>query len=204
MVNNFSQIKSILKFEEDYFYFIQIIQRKKEIPELGSNNRVIRSYMISSLEKLEKNEAEIIKMCEMFNARAYIHLNRRKWSRIALECLRHNAELIANGQHDGIKASLETVIGRYNCEPKGEKTWIIDIDWVDYENDKAAIPKIATLISKLQLETGIEPMIEYIPTKNGCHIITKPFNTAEFAKYMQLQGSTPDIHKDNPTVLLIP
>jgi hypothetical protein len=46
-----------MKFEEDYFYFIQIIQRKKEIPELGSNNRVIRSYMISSLEKLEKNEA---------------------------------------------------------------------------------------------------------------------------------------------------
>jgi hypothetical protein len=193
-----------MKFEEDYFYFIQIIQRKKEIPELGSNNRVIRSYMISSLEKLEKNETEIIKMCEIFNARAYIHLNRRKWSRIALECLRHNAELIANGQHDGIKSSLETVIGRHNCEPKGEKTWIIDIDWVDYENNKAAIPQIATLISKLQLETGIKPMIEYIPTKNGCHIITKPFNTAEFAKYMQLQGSIPYIHKDNPSILYIP
>ena len=204
MVNNFSQIKSILKFEDDYFYFIQIIQRKKEIPELGANNRIVRSYMISSLEKLEKNEAEIIKMCEMFNARAYIHLNRRKWSRIALECLRHNAELIANGQHDGIKSSLETVIGRHNCEPKGEKTWIVDIDWVDYENNKAAVAKIAILISELQLKTGNEPMIEYIPTKNGCHIITKPFNTAEFAKYMQLQGSTPDIHKDNPTILYIP
>jgi len=129
MINNFEQIKSMLKFEEDYyFYFIQIIQRKKEIPELGSKNRIIRSYMISSLEKLEKNEAEIIQMCQMFNARAYIHLNRRKWSKINIECLRHNVELIRNEQHDGIKSSLETIIGRYNCEPKGEKTWIVDID----------------------------------------------------------------------------
>ena len=128
MTNNFEQIRSLLKLEADYFYFIQIIQRKKEIPELGSNNRVIRSYMIDSVEKFDKCRDEIISMCEHFNARAYIHLNRRKWDRISLECLRHNAELIANGQHDAIKSSLETVIGRHNCEPKGEKTWIVDID----------------------------------------------------------------------------
>ena len=199
MVSNFEQIKKILKFEEDYFYFIQIIQRKKEIPELGANNRIVRSYMISSLEKLEKNEAEIIKMCVMFNARAYIHLNRRKWSRIALECLRHNAELIANGQNDGIKASLETVIGRNNCEPKGEKTWIVDIDdvenvsplmmaFIDYECEPKAI------------DVNDGKCVAIIPTKNGFHLITKPFNTQTFGeKYPDV-----DIHKDNPTVLYVP
>ena len=91
MIDNFDQIRKILKFEDDYFYFIQIIQRKKEHPELGSNNRIIRSYMISSEEKFDKNIMEIIHMCGAFNARAYIHLNRRKFSKIALECLRHNA-----------------------------------------------------------------------------------------------------------------
>jgi len=204
MVNNFSQIKPILKFEDDYFYFIQIIQRKKEIPELGSNNRVIRSYMISSLEKLEKNEAEIIKMCEIFNARAYIHLNRRKWSRIALECLRHNAELIANGQNDGIKASLETVIGRHNCEPKGEKTWIVDID----EKLPAYVMQVEQFINYLEpmvftnLDTGemINKVKAIIPTKNGYHLITSPFNTQQFSsKYPEI-----DIHKDNPSILYIP
>jgi len=199
VTNNFEQIKSMLKFEKDYFYFIQIIQRKKEIPELGSNNRIIRSYMISSLEKLEKNEAEIIQMCEMFNARAYIHLNRRKWSKIALECLRHNAELIANEQHDGIKSSLETTIGRHNCEPKGEKTWIVDIDdtnidislmmaFIDYECE----PKTTVFNNSKG--------VAVIPTKNGLHLITKPFNTQTFKeKYPNI-----DIHKDNPTVLYIP
>ena len=128
MTDNFEHIRSLLKFESDYFYFIQIIQRKKENPEVGSNNRIIRSYNISSLEKFDKNKDEIIKLCEMFNARAYIHLNRRKWSKIALECLRHNAELIANEQYEGIKNSFETIIGRNNCESKESKTWILDCD----------------------------------------------------------------------------
>jgi len=200
MINNFEQIKSMLKFEEDYyFYFIQIIQRKKEIPELGSKNRIIRSYMISSLEKLEKNEAEIIQMCQMFNARAYIHLNRRKWSKINIECLRHNVELIRNEQHDGIKSSLETIIGRYNCEPKGEKTWIVDIDddgnpsplmmaFIDYECEPKA------------KDVSDGKCIAIIPTKNGFHLITKPFNSQTFKeKYPEIE-----IHKDNPTVLYIP
>ena len=55
MIDNFEQIRSILKFEDDYFYFIQIIQRKKENPHLsGSNNRIIRSYNIDSLKKFDK------------------------------------------------------------------------------------------------------------------------------------------------------
>ena len=66
MINNFEQIRKILKFEDDYFYFIQIIQRKKEHPELGSNNRIIRSYMISSEEKFDKNISEFVYMCDTF------------------------------------------------------------------------------------------------------------------------------------------
>jgi hypothetical protein len=204
MVDNFEQIKSILKFEDDYFYFIQIIQRKKEIPELGSNNRTVRSYTFSSLKHLEKIEQEIIKMCEVFNARAYIHLNRRKWSRISLECLRHNAELIANGQHDDIRSSLETVIGRNNCEPKGEKTWIVDID----DKLPAYIMQVEQFINSLEpmvftnLDTGetVNKIKAIIPTKNGYHLITSPFNSQLFKqKYLEI-----DIHKDNPTILYIP
>lgn len=200
MIDNFEQIRSLMKFEDDYFYFIQIIQRKKENPWLGSNNRIIRSYMISSEEKFDKNGPEIAQMCEMFNARAYIHLNRRKWSKIALECLRHNAELIANDQHEGIKSSLETVIGRHNCEPKDNKTWIVDVDVSDFKT----IERIETLIENIEPIGLKSKIIDTIQTKNGYHIITKPFNTAEFTKYMELQGDVPDIHKDNPTIIFVP
>ena len=196
MTNNFEPIRSLLKFEafQDYFYFVQIIQRKKEIPDLGSNNRVIRSYMISDMGKFDRCQDEIISMCEHFNARAYIHLNRRKWDRISLECLRHNAELIANGQHDGIKSSLETVIGRHNCEPKGHKTWIVDIDNLDSEY----VSQVHDYIN--DIEPAGNKVLALQHTKNGYHLITRPFNSQTFGtRFPEI-----DIHKDNPTVLYIP
>lgn len=198
MIDNFEQIRSMLKFEDDYFYFIQIIQRKKENPELCSSNRVIRSYNISNLEKFDKDKDEIITLCETFNARAYIHLNRRKWSKIALECLRHNVELVANEQYYGIKSSFETIIGRNNCEPRESKTWIIDIDM----NDLEVVNKIERIINGIAPIDRVTTKLKYvIPTKNGFHMITEPFDRTEFAKYMQLQGDVPDIHTDNPTIL---
>ena len=195
MIDNFTYIKRLLQIEPDYFYFIQIIQRKKENPELpGSNNRIIRSYNIDSITKFEKNMPEIIKLCEMFNARAYIHLNRRRWSKIALECLRHNAELIANGQHEGIKSSLETVIGRNNCETKENKTWILDCDGMNVPS-----PLMMATIDHECQPYGMK-CLHIIPTKNGCHLITRPFDTQAFhSKYPEIE-----IHKDNPTILYIP
>ncbi len=185
------------ELEESYFYFIQIIQRKKENPGLGSSNRIIRSYNIDSLKKFDKNKDEIIKLCETFNARAYIHLNRRKWSSICLECLRHNAELIANSQYQGIKSSFETIIGRTNGESNATKTWIVDIDM----NDLEVVNKIERIINNI--EPIEDKLIATIPTKNGYHLITKPFDRTEFTKYMQLQGDVPDIHTDNPTILYV-
>ena len=56
-----------------------------------------------------------------------------------------------------------------------------------------------------KLINGLQPigekLIGTIPTVNGFHMITRPFNLAEFRKYMELQGDVPDIHKDNPTLL---
>ena len=202
MRNNFEQIRNMLRFEDDYFYFIQIIQRRKENPGLAnSSNRIIRSYNISSLDKFDENKDEIIKLCETFNARAYIHLNRRRWSKIALECLRHNAELIANIQYPGIKSSFETVIGRTNGESSETKTWIIDIDM----NDLEVVNKIERIINGIAPIDRVTTKLKYvIPTKNGFHMITEPFDRTEFAKYMQLQGDVPDVHTDNPTILFIP
>jgi hypothetical protein len=135
----------------------------------------------------------------MFNARAYIHLNRRRWSKIALECLRHNAELIANGQHEGIKSSLETVIGRNNGETKDNKTWILDCDGMDTPS-----PLMMAIIEyecqPLTLDLTKPKCLHTIETKNGCHLITRPFDTQAFhTKYPEIE-----IHKDNPTILYIP
>lgn len=51
MIDNIELILPFLKFEsKDDFYYLQILQRKKENPQLGSNSRVIKNYYISSQE----------------------------------------------------------------------------------------------------------------------------------------------------------
>ena len=97
MIDNFDLIKSLLCFDnEDEFYFLQVIQRKKDrkdveldVKYVGSNNhsRLIKAYYIYSVEQLERYKPEIVALCEMFKARAGICLNRRNQKDVALEML---------------------------------------------------------------------------------------------------------------------
>ena len=99
MINNLEQIKSLLKFEnENEFYFVQVIQRSKENTSLGKNNNLVKAYYVYSLEYLDKKFPEMCKLAEVFNARVYIHLNRRNAYNIALELMEDLAHNI-RGNH---------------------------------------------------------------------------------------------------------
>lgn len=81
MVDNFDLIKPLLDFSnEDTFYFVQILQRKKDNPngKYSSNNssRLIKAYYIKSIEQLDKQKDEMIKLAQVFNARVGIKIGR--------------------------------------------------------------------------------------------------------------------------------
>ena len=176
------------------FLFCQIIQRKKEHPELGSNNRVIKTYYIySNNDLLNKYKPEIIKLCEAFNARAYIHLVPRDSNRLALETLRSTAEKIANGQQRDVKNVYNTVCGQYPSKDY-EKLWIVDIDTKDIN----VLNQIEFDISQIEPIGGKTKGV--IPTKSGFHLITKPFNSQIFG----MRHPEIEIHKNNPSLLFIP
>jgi hypothetical protein len=97
MVDNFKQIADFLTFDnEDDFYHLQILKRKKENPEIGSNSYVIRTYCIRSKEHLIEKMVEIINLCTQHNARAYINLNRRSFERAAFHTLKKVTDIIMN------------------------------------------------------------------------------------------------------------
>lgn len=195
-MNNFTKIKEILKFDDpDKFYFIQILKRRKDNPTMGKDMCNIDNFCVYSLHDFERYESRIIETCERNNARAYIRLNRRSDKKIALQMLARMAQMIASEQYN-IRKLYYSIAGEYHSEE--DKTWIIDIDMKPFDD----FDKIEKLINGLQ-PTG-DKLIATIPTVNGFHMITRPFNLAEFRKYMQLQGGTPDIHKDNPTLLYYP
>jgi hypothetical protein len=192
-MNNFTKIKELLKFDDpDKFYFIQILKRRKDNPTMGKDMCNIDNFCVYSLQDFERYESRIIEICERNNARAYIRLNRRSDKKIALQMLARMAQMIASEQYNTRKLYY-SIAGEFHSEEN--KTWIVDIDTLDFQ----VVTRITNLITMLQ-PTGSK-VEAIIPTVNGFHMITRPFNLSEFRKYMGLQGDTPDIHKDNPTLL---
>lgn len=200
MVNNFEQIKKMLNFaSEDDFYHLQIIKRKKEHPELGSNSYVVKTYYISSVEYLELKKDEIINLCEFHNARGCINLNRRSFEKIAFHAMQKVANQLMNRDFRSVRKAYDSVCGANSNEPN--KKWIIDIDDVSVDA-MAHDPKIQKMIDRiveLQSQTDKEPYLAAVRTKSGFHLISTPFRLDTFC------GEYPgiDIHKDNPTILYI-
>jgi hypothetical protein len=201
MTNNFDKIKQILDFQsEDDFYHLQIIKRKKENPEIGSNSYVIKTYYIQSIEYLEDKMTEIINLCDFNNARAYINLNVRSFERMAFHTMKKLTDIIMNKDFKSARKVYESVCGEFGTGR--DKTWIIDIDFDDVILDENSykIKEIEDFIRKLQSETTHRQIVEKLRTRNGIHLIVSPFNISEFSKvYPQI-----DIHKNNPTILYTP
>ena len=187
-IDNFDLIQNILEFRnEDDFYFLQIIKRKKEHPELGSNNYVLRTYCIRSVEHLENKKDEIIDLCTTHNARAYINPNRRSFENIALHTLKKVTDIILNKDYKSARKAYESVCGKYHNEPN--KKWIIDMDGYTIYSD------YAEFVEEEVIMAGGTPYA-IIPTKNGIHLITSPFRLDNF-KYNKMF----EVHKNNPTIL---
>lgn len=197
MVDNIEKIKPYLQFDnEDTFYFIQIIKRKKENPELGSNSIVIKTYYIRNVEQLDRDYGEMKLLAQYNNARVCINLNKRSFKRIAFHTLRKITDIILAEDYNAVKQAYNSVCGMHSAETNNKK-WIVDIDYKDYPNSEPpSYSKLKMLIDSLQPEG--EKVLGKIPTKNGYHIISNPFNVQEFNRVFAI-----DIHKDNPTLLYI-
>src|SRR5689334_2580154 len=107
MVNNLKLIEPLLEFpHKDIFYFVQILQRKKDHTGIrlgGSNNnsRLIKAYYINSLEKLHVQWEEMVKLAELFEARVSINLNPRNYKKAAFHVLSKISNQMGNGDfHD--------------------------------------------------------------------------------------------------------
>lgn len=200
MINNFDQIKSLLRFDNpEEFYFLQILQRKKDMTEnhpmryLGSNNnnRLIKAYYIYSLEQLDRYTPEIITLCNIFNARASINLNRRNEKIVALEMMELLARDMRVGNYNCISKIYTTVCGQVKGN---DKLWLVDVDVPDMKE----VSKICFFIDNL--EPVGQKIKAIIPSKSGYHIISTAFNSLKFG----LNYPGVEVHKNNPTNLYIP
>ena len=221
MIDNLELIKPLLNFtDEGDFYMLYVFKRKKDQPEGEKDNhqsvRTIKTYCIESIDHLERRYDEIKQLCEMFKARAYIHVQKQNQEDVSLNMMVELAQRIQNGQHNQ-KGLFDSVVGQVKTQ---EKRWIVDVDM----KDENALMKIMKLINNsckpldiinethlhksdgsIKVTYDYDPkVIKVIPTKSGYHLITKRFDVMTFNKIMSLQGDVPDIQKKNPTLLFLP
>lgn len=196
MIDNIELIKPLLNFtDKDDFYQLFIFKRKKDQTTDKSNHqsvRTIKSYSINSLEYLEARYDEIKMLAEVFKARVYIHVQKQNHKDVGLNMIKQIIDRMESGNFNQ-KNTFDSVVGQLKTK---EKRWIVDIDTKDLEY----INNVENRINNIQ-PTEITNKIEAkIPTKNGLHLITKPFNVDVFSVfYPEI-----DIQKKNPTLLYYP
>ena len=209
MINNLELIKPLLNFEnEGDFYMLYIFKRKKDQTTDKANHqsvRTIKTYCIESIEQLDNRYEEIQQLCEMFKARAYIHVQKQNHKDVSLNMMVALAEKIRNGQHNQ-KNLFDSVVGQLKTY---EKRWIVDCDDALEPSPMmmAHIEYQCKPITEVEFDAAGVPIgipnrkIEaIIPTKNGHHLITKRFDVMEFKK----KYPDVDIQKKNPTLLYLP
>lgn len=203
MINNYELIKPLLTFDDDTYYFVQILKRRKDNPGMDKDMIVIDEVFIYSMEEYEKRMGGIIKTCDAHNARAYFRINKRSLKKSGMMMLKRLTDLIIDENYKAIRRAYSSVSGQFHGDK--DKKWIIDFDYLDPQlpndwKDTILINDIVECVTKLQDETKKEPMIVKIPTKNGVHIVTRPFNLMKFRETFK----EIDVHKDNMCILYCP
>ena len=209
-----SKIIDFDNFNDDWFYQIFILKRKKDDGILKKNSSLIKSYRVSNLEYLNRKlEEEIIPLCDFFKARAMINVNVKSYRKVAFESLKKLAEEISQEHY---KAGLDKLVTSAGSTTGmvGDKSkkWIIDLDSKDEEYKQ----EIIRIINSKDMLKGYndgdnDRIIGIIPSKSGYHLISNPFDINQFLEILKIESiyednhlTIPEIKKEGLTNLYIP
>lgn len=217
IIDNFDIIRGLLKFDDkDDFYFLQIIQRKKDgnqVPSANNGYRTIKTYYIRSIEDFDRRKTAIIQLCEQNNARAYINLNVRNAKEVALTAAKAYIDLVREDRCEQGHRVYDHACG---VTPKMgvKKKWIVDVDDLTPEQVDIICEKICKCRSAYHwnaVNDTYDNIIAEIPTAHGVHIITHGFDVGRFREILEQTTSITltkeqikeivTVKKDNPTLL---
>ena len=193
IVDNFEVIRNLLSFKsEGDFYSLQILKRREDNPFMEINSRVIKNYYISSLEEFNTLEEEIKLMCSTFNARAYINPAVKNQERVAFAMIKRIADCVYSKQYDCIKGIYQSECDRSKSD---KPIWVIDVD----TDSEKTLSELITAVEGCQSGHAITTA-EIIPTINGCHVLTYPFNSKELEPFLATCDDV-ELKKERQTLL---
>ena len=188
--------------ENDMYFVVELMRRGKDNPDLPAANYHFKNYYIRKPEDLDKFKDEIITLCTTLRLRAYASVNYKSFKYVTLNTLAELARRVANNDYKKNYNVYESCSGSY-CHSQN-KRWVIDID-NESSIDSIKVKKIEELINSCA-PLNKDKIILKIPTKSGIHIITSPFDRAQFAinctdNLENGINDVPDIKKNHLTLL---
>lgn len=170
MISNLEEIKSILEYENgNIFYFIQVLQRKKDNPEQSSETIKRYSKFVKDERGLIDAYDKSVLISDFYNARTYINLcpiSAVKFSKkLLLELTRRLCnDYFIDNYAIADRIALDNSVFFKNF-------WIIDIDIPLIPENTEALIDIDHYLSSKEITRICE-----LKTPNGKHIIVKSFN----------------------------
>ena len=179
-IDNFDQIgKLLMKDSDEYFYDVQILRRSKDHPELPAANFWVKNICIKGAENLEKYRAEIIKLCEAFEARAYICVCRKSNQKCMLKALECFSQRLYDGDYKKPQAIWWHAVGTVKPQVR---YWVIDIDKEQLDKKDVVIGWLEDWYKHCFSKRTLAGIVDIVPTISGIHIITSPFRRDTFTE----------------------
>ena len=205
IVNNFEKIKNILNFDGKSVYLVWLVMRNKDgnTQAKGNNrNRTIKSYYFLTKEQLEMRQEEIIKLCDLFNCRAYIGINKKPMNKVLFQLQNTLTDYMqqyfgGNEFIPNIHALVDSSVMK--CGTEGRRMWIVDIDTKDRNQIEAIVRIINSCRSSFDCN-----VINELQTAHGVHLITHPFEIPQYEKLINENTEIrefPEIKKECLTLL---
>ena len=208
IVDNFEIIGRFIQEQavgNDCYYHLQVIHRGKD-DGTGANSNEIKTYMIDRYHTIERYKDEIIKLCQMFNARAYINLSPKDKYNTCLGMLDTISKALREGNFNYLQKIWNSVAG---SEISGKALYVVDVDddkverpltleVTDAKNQHGTVIDILQCINEKCMPFDVtNKLVLVVPTLNGQHLITTGFDRETFNTFFPMI----DVHKNNPTLL---
>lgn len=203
--DNFEKIAGLLQFPEgsDVFYHIELIGRKKDNPKLDASQKSFGSYFVTSLEMFNAIKNEIISKCVAKKCRAYINLNPKSRKAVGFALMHKLMTMAETNNFMNLFSTMASAAGTVNGV-KDMRTFVIDIDNCNNEYFDAVLEVEEIVRSCRRSDMTDDPVIESLKTVSGFHVITKPFDIADFnKKKYKLEHCTAEAKTNSPTLLFV-
>ena len=179
MIDNSKKIRSRLDFSGEVFYYLQVLQRRKDNPGQSWISKQRYSRIIKNLRDFDESFEIAKNISNLYNARVYIDLSPGSLEKLTLCALKELSERVYNKSYSDIYRIFDKLAPLEETKVKNGKRWMIDVDY------KVESPKFKAVINYLKENSEIH-IEEEVPTPAGIHIIILPFNYPQAFKNIKL------------------